>query len=148
MVVAEYLGQIKRLNMMINNKLVELDQLQTIATSITAQTDKEAVKSSGDQDKLGSAVSKIVDMENEINDLIEEYVSKKKIIMSQINQIEDDRYYNVLTGVYVHNWTLEKVAVSMGYSTVQIKRLLKEAKIEFDRIFSGDFRNMIHSDTI
>lgn len=131
---------------MINNKLVELDQLQTIATSITVSSDKENVKSSGDQDRLGTAVAKIVDMENEINELIDIYAERKRIIVDQISLIEDDRYYNVLYGVYVHDWTLEKVAVSMDYSTVQVKRLLKDAKRIFESQFEDTYKNMIRND--
>lgn len=131
---------------MINNKLVELDQLQTIATSITVSSDKENVKSSGDQDRLGTAVAKIVDMENEINELIDIYAERKRIIVDQISLIEDDRYYNVLYGVYVHDWTLEKVAVSMDYSTVQVKRLLKDAKRIFESQFEETYKNMIRND--
>lgn len=142
MVTKEYLGQIKRLNMMINNKLLEIEQLRTMATSITAPTDKENVKSSGEQDQLGKAVAKIVDMENDINDLIDEYVAKKCLIISQIDKIEDDRYYNILASVYIHGWSFVKVADSMNYSEKQVKRLHIDALNEFERVFGSEYQNV------
>lgn len=142
MVTKDYLNQIKRLNLMISNKLVELEQLQTMATSVTVSSEKENVKSSGDQDRLGSAVAKIVDMENEIDALIDKYVARKKDIISQIDTIVDDRYYNILTSRYVHGWSYEKIADSMNYSMKQVKRLHSEALNEFERKYGSVYKNV------
>ena len=137
-----YLMQIRRLNMMINNKLLELENVQTMATSITVSSEKENVKSSGEHDKLGTAAAKIVDIENELNELIDSYIDKKKVIISQIDKIDDDRLYNILTERYVHGWSMEKIADSMNYSLRQIKRFHKEALKEFEIVYGQSYMNM------
>lgn len=65
-----YLNQISRLDKMIQNKLSEIYRLKTIACSVTVSTDKEAVDVSSDKDKLGSTVTKIVDLEKIQTDLL------------------------------------------------------------------------------
>ena len=73
-----YLNQISRLDKMIQNKLSEIYRLKTIACSVTVSTDKEAVDVSSDKDKLGSTVTKIVDLEKDTDRLVDE----KEIILS------------------------------------------------------------------
>lgn len=52
MTTKEYLGQISRLNRMIDNKLVELHQYKIMACSISAVKSGEKVQTSPDLDKM------------------------------------------------------------------------------------------------
>lgn len=76
-----YLNQISRLDKMIQNKLSEIYRLKTIACSVTVSTNKEAVDVSSDKDKLGSTVTKIVDLEKDTDRLVDEFM-RKEIILS------------------------------------------------------------------
>ena len=118
MEVKQYLGQIKRLEMQIQNKLAEIYQLRTMAESITVATDKESVKSSGDKDKLGCIMARIVDMETEVDKM----VNKRCDIVAQIDGIEDAESYDVL----------KAIAIEKGIAYKTFSRIYKKALKEFE----------------
>lgn len=142
LVAKDYLSQIKRLDMMINQKVAELYELKNMSMLFSGNQESERVKTSQDKDKLGNIVVKIIDKENEIDNLIDKYFDNKLIITRQIEMVEDNRYYNVLALRYINGWSYEKISVSMHYSVKQIKRLHEAALNEFQRMFSDDFCKM------
>ena len=110
MTTKAYLSQIERLDRMIQNKLSEIYQLKTMACSVTVSNDGERIQKSGDKDKLGSTVSKIVDLERETDDLIDKFVEKRKHIVKQIDDMEDIDYYHILSMRYVSRNTFEDIS--------------------------------------
>ena len=78
MTTKSYLGQIERLDRMIQNKLSEIYQLKTMACSVTISNDSERVQTSRDKDRIGSTVAKIVDLERETNNIIDNFIKKRK----------------------------------------------------------------------
>ena len=63
MTTKEYLGQISRLNRMINNKLTEIAQLKDMAVSISATQSGERVQTTPNFDKIGTKYAKIDEMD-------------------------------------------------------------------------------------
>ena len=59
MTTKDYLNQINRLNMLINNKLAEISQYRELSYSISAIKNEEKVMSSPNQDKIGTNIAKI-----------------------------------------------------------------------------------------
>ena len=80
----QYLGQIERLDRMIQNKLSEIAQLKHMATSITAAPKEVNVQVSSGKDRLGNTVAKLIDLEKETDRLVDEYIDKRKRIIEQI----------------------------------------------------------------
>ena len=119
----QYLQQISRLDRLINNKLSEISQLKELAYSIKAITNEERVQTTPNFDKIGTAYCKIEEMEEKLDKLIDEYVDKKNLIISQIDKIENEIYYNILFARYIEKKTFEKIADEMTYSRRQIIRL-------------------------
>lgn len=128
MEVKQYLGQIKRLEMQIQNKIAEIYQLRTMAESITVSTDKENVKSSGDKDKLGCIMAKIVDMEAEVDRMVD----KRCDIVSQIEGLEDTESYDVLAKIYILDRDLKAIAIEKGIAYKTFSRVHKKALKEFE----------------
>ena len=73
-----YLQQIERLDRKIQNKFSEIEQLKTMATSISVAQKDINVQTLANKDRMGSAVSKIVDLESEANEIICEFLARKK----------------------------------------------------------------------
>lgn len=140
MTTKDYLNQISRLNRMINNKLVEIQQLKEMSCSISAITNSERVQTSLSPDKIGSNIAKIDEMERNIDSMIDEYVDKKNLIISQIDSIENETYYNILFAKYVERKTFEKIADEMTYSWRQIVRLHGRALQEFERLYGDAYK--------
>lgn len=137
MTTDKYLSQISRIDHAIANKLEEIKRLSDMATSISISPKEVDVQSSGNPDKMGGAVSKIVDLQNEIQTLVDELVDKRRIIISQIDSMDNTDVYIVLYAHYVDNKDWNLISVEMGYSYRNIMNLRKKAIREFEKKFGG-----------
>lgn len=129
----QYLNQISRLDRMINNKLSEIGQLRELSYSISAVTNEERVQTTPNFDKIGTAYCKIAEMEEKLDKLIDEYVDKKNLIISQIDKIENEIYYDILFARYIEKKTFEKIATDLNYSFRNTTRLHGKALKEFEK---------------
>ena len=148
MTTKQYLNQIHRIDKMINNKLSEIYQLKNLACSISISDNSERVQTSSDKDALGNAVSKIVDLEREVNDCIDKFSEKRRNIITQIDSLENDMYYQVLFSRYIEQKTFEKIAEDNEYSVRQILRIHGDALSEFERLYGSEYANMSLNVTI
>lgn len=112
----EYLGQIEMLDELIQNKLVEAYQLRCLATSCTAPTDREPGGSGGVSDRVGNIVAKIVDLENETNDIIDRFVDLKQECIGVIEAVQPPLWYTILHKHYIQYKPLVVIAEEEGYS--------------------------------
>ena len=135
----QYLRQISRLDKMIKNKIIELCQLKELYTSISAIKNDEIVQKTPNFDKIGTAYSKICEKEKELDEIIDLYVDKKSVIISQIDQIGDETYYEILFSRYIERKTFEKIADEMSYSWRQIIRLHGIALKEFEKLHGNEY---------
>lgn len=111
-----YLSRIRLYDTHINNKLEELQRIRNLATKITTTLKSDVVSTSGNMDKIGDAVAKIVDLEAEINQAIDEYVDLKREVSAVINQITDSDLLDVLQKRYLLYEPWEQIACEMGYT--------------------------------
>lgn len=145
MTTKEYLQQISRLDKIIRIKLVDLHQLETMATSVKISYSEEKVQTSLKVDRLANAVEKIVDTKNETADKVEEYIRLRKKIMCQLDDmiksggIEYSNYYYILSSRYVEGKSFNKIAKDMDYSRMQINRLHGKALIEFEKRYGQEY---------
>ena len=138
----EYLNQISRMNRMINNKLTEISQLREMACSISAIKNEERVQSTPNFDKMGSTYAKIDEMEHNLDKMIDDYVEKKNVIISQIDSMEDEVTYGILFSRYIEKKTFEVIATEMNYSFRQITRLHGKALLDFEKKYGNLYLNM------
>ena len=139
MTTKTYLSQIERLDRMIQNKLSEIYQLKTMAGSVTVSNEGERVQTSGDKDRMGSTVAKIVDLERETDELVNSFVKKRKRIIEQIYSIEDLDFYHVLSMRYVARDTFETIAVKTNWSIRKIFSLHGKALLEFEKMYGSEY---------
>lgn len=110
----EFLSQVELCDIHIGNKLDELQHLKDMVLKITsAWKDDVTSGGSGNQDKMGDAVSKIIDMENEINSAVDNYVDKKKEVSAMLERIQDPDQVSVLYKRYFQYMTWEQIACDM-----------------------------------
>lgn len=132
-----YLQQIERLDRKIQNKFAEIEQLKTMATSISVAQKDINVQTFSDKDRMGSAVSKIVDLESVANEIICEFIEKRSIIIHQIDGISDTNMYHILFNRYVMMKDLGTISVEMGYSFKQVCRIHGNALKEFEHLYGA-----------
>lgn len=136
----EYLQQIGRYDRLINNKLVELAQYRSMACSVSAVKNDERVQSSPSYDTMDKIVSKIEQMENEIDMLVDRYIDNKRIIISQIDSMSDKMTYQILFSRYVEQKTFEKMAIEMNYCYKQVIRRHGKALQEFEQKWGNTYK--------
>lgn len=136
----EYLQQIGRYDRLINNKLVELAQYRSMACGVSAVKNDERVQSSPSYDTMDKIVSKIEQMENEIDMLVDRYIDNKRIIISQIDSMSDEMTYQILFSRYVEQKTFEKMAIEMNYCYKQIIRRHGKALQEFEQKWGNTYK--------
>ena len=141
MTTKEYLGQISRLNRMINNKLTEIAQLKDMAASISAPQSGERVQTTSNFDKIGTRYAKIDEMERKIDGMVDELVDKKEKIIQQIDSMEDENTYNILFARYIEKKTFEVIATEMKYSWRQVVRLHGTALKQFEKKYGEGYLN-------
>lgn len=117
----EYLQQVKKIDKLIENKLIEKEQWFAIATGTTASSeDGDRVQSSGSQQKMADAVVKIIALQEEINNLIDMYIDTKQGVIKTIEQLPADEY-DVLHKRYIQYRTLAEIAETNGKSYKWVK---------------------------
>jgi hypothetical protein len=129
----QYLGQISRLDRMIKNKMTELSQYRDLIYGLSAVVNEERVQTSPDFDKMSGKVDKILKMESKIDNLIDEYVDKKNLIISQIDSMENEIYYEILFARYIEKKTFERIATDINYSFRNTTRLHGKALKLFEQ---------------
>ena len=112
----EFLLQVKLCDKHIDNQLEDLAHLKALTRKITSAWGSEPVGGTHNQDKLGDAVARILDMEKEINVAIDRFVDKKNEVRAVLEKVQNADQLDVLYKVYFQYETLEQVACEMNMS--------------------------------
>jgi hypothetical protein len=140
-----FLKQLKKLDKMIENKMIEKQQWMSIAMGTTSGGQSvringvlhnmEKVQSSGSQQKMADAVVKYVEIEREIDRCIDNLVDAKYEVISVIERLNIIEY-DLLHKMYVQHFTLYEIAEQYGktytWATTVHGRALKSVQMILD----------------
>lgn len=111
-----FLSKLQKIDKMIENKTVEVEQWKQIATGMGGKgADTDKVKSSGKPDKMAEAVAKYVDLEREIDEQIDKLIEVKKDVINVIEMLNTDEY-DLLHKLFVQYLTIDEATFKMGKS--------------------------------
>ena len=116
-----YLQLVIKLNMLINDELLEKENIATLATK-TTQTLSDMPHAPGISDKVGNLAVKLAMKQHEIDDMIDVYVDLRSEIKEQIRTLPADEC-DVLYKYYVLNHSLSDIAEERYQSVDWIKKL-------------------------
>lgn len=132
----DFLLQLKKLDKMIENKLIEIEKWKAIATGTTAHLGGERVQSSGNQQKTETAILKFVEIEEEIYRCIDDMISTKKDVITVLEQLNASEY-DLLHKMYVQYFTLQEIAEindkSISWAKTIHRRGIKNVQRILDR---------------
>ncbi len=131
----EYLQQIRQMDTRINNKLVERYQLDCLRKNITSSLDKEPRGSGGVTDKVGNITAKLLDLEEQINHMIDDFVDQKQQCIDLIDKIPDHLQYTVLHKHYVQYKPLVDIAEEENYTYQYIIEIHAKALTTFENLW-------------
>lgn len=127
MLIKEFLGQAYRIDQRINSKLEQIVTLRELATKATATISDMPVSGTRNINPMEVTVSKIVDLEAEINSDIDTLLENKRTIMSAIKRVKNPELQTLLEFRYLCFKTWEQIAVQMDYDLSWIHRLHKKS---------------------
>ncbi|MCI8426874.1 MAG: hypothetical protein HFJ03_04950 [Lachnospira sp.] len=121
----EYLQQLKRLDIVIKQKSKEVDDLHLKSKSIgSIDYSKERVQTSpSGEASFVKLIGRIVDLEAEISQEINNFIDEKHKIINQIQKLNNTDYIRLLYKRYVEYKSLEHICVEMDFSYDYIKHL-------------------------
>ena len=96
MTTKEFLNQAYRIDQRINSKLEQIISLHELATKATSTLSDVPVSGTKSQSRMADVITKIVDLETEINKDIEELVGIKKNIVSTIKKVQNPELQTLL----------------------------------------------------
>ena len=122
MTAKEFLRQVRFVDRMIDSKLRQVERLRDEAGRTTLLL-SDMPRGGGSRNHLEDVITKIVDLENEINRDIDRLVDLKTAARAAINMIQEPEYRLILELRYLCYKTWPEIAETMGYCESNIYRL-------------------------
>lgn len=133
MTAKEYLQQLERADVIIEQKMKEQADLEELFKCVRAiDYGKDRVSSSGTGDApFVNPVLKIVMLEQEISAEIDKYVDLKRKITGEIQSLQDPQFIKVLFKRYVEYKGFDKIAVELECSERNVYTIHGQALKDF-----------------
>lgn len=131
-----YLQQLKAMDIRIDQRQKQVDELRALAFGCGSRKDGERVQTSRSPDALEKNIVKYVDIERECDKAIDEYIDFKNVIIGEIQALEDWRYVQLLYKRYVEYKGFGKIAREMEYSYDSIVHMHGTALKAFEEKYS------------
>ena len=132
----EYLEQVKVKEAVIKNLERDRTNLVAMMYSMGGAGSGERVQSSKDPDKFGTLYGKIDEKERKIADEIDKLIDFRLKVSGEINEIEDERYVELLYKRYIEHESWEAISIDMQYNTKYVMKLHGCALQEFQSKFN------------
>ena len=133
----DYLMQIRKLRVLIDQREKELDRLREQTFSSASGIDYSRIPVKGSR-RVGAsfeqAANKALDLTGEVAGLIDEYNDLRHKIIGEIQSLDRPEYMQVLYKRYVEEKHWEEISVEMGYSCDHIRHLHGWALHEFGKL--------------
>ena len=143
MTTKEYFEQALTLNKRINSKLDHLGTLREMTTKATITLSDMPRSSSPNLYQMQDIISKIIDLEHEINRDIDRFVDMKREYMWIINEIQNPVFQLVMEQRYLCCRTWEKISEELGYEMRSLHRLHGEALKVAERLIPQWSENLV-----
>ena len=130
----QYLRQIRWLDNTVNAQLEQLEALRAMTTNITVNLNVDRVQETKAHDKMEKLICKIVDLEREITDDINNLIDLKCEVMRKIDAVQGEDYRLLLTLRYLCFKTWEQIAVEMNFTFQWIHVLHQRSLYEFEKL--------------
>ena len=134
MTAKEYLNQLIAMDNAINRKQQRLATLRDVAMNTTPNYADEAVQRTREKNPLENIMSKIVDLDREIDEDIDALVDFKAEVREKLDKIADERYKRILWLRYADRKTWRYIALELNFTIRYIHKMHLKALAELDKI--------------
>ncbi|MDQ0154172.1 DUF1492 domain-containing protein [Robertmurraya andreesenii] len=133
----EYLSQAFKLDQRINCKLEQVSVLRDLALKTTSVLQDDKVQGTKQRSPMENALVKLMSLEEEINDDIDQLIDLKRELAAFVSKIENSSHRLLLELRYLSGSTWEEVAAIMGYDLRWIYRLHRKALKEANELLES-----------
>lgn len=132
MTAKEYLSRLRSIELRLMAEANEIEALSDMATHITSAINSDGIHTSGaTSDKLGNCVSRLVDLQRDIDSDILMLEKVRGEIIASLDNVQNDKYRELLRMRYVGHMTFEEIAIAMDMSWRHTVRLHGRALQDF-----------------
>lgn len=133
--VREYLGQIKKCEICINQKIKEREKARKQITFIQGiRYDRDKVQTSP-KDSMSDLVVKLISIDEDVLSTIEYYTDLMNKIIRQIQALENAAEISILFDVYVESKDLMQIADEMHLSYSRVAHIHTDGLQHFEEKF-------------
>ncbi|MCI8430472.1 MAG: hypothetical protein HFI16_09535 [Lachnospiraceae bacterium] len=145
MTVKEYLQQLQRLDVMIDQRIQEKAELQErlLGTGGVDYTRERVQTGSKGSAAYEAKVIRMIDLETKIDNLIDQYVDLKHRIIGEIQGMKKTDHIKLLYMKYVENKKLEQIADEMNYTYQYVREMHRAALKEFSHTYTNLQRSVL-----
>jgi DNA-directed RNA polymerase specialized sigma subunit len=123
----EYLELARNINIQIDSKLEQVSALRQLAIKVSSTLSPVPPSGTPDPHRLEKTITRMMDMEHEVDEDIDRLVELKADIMKAISRVPDDRERVVLELRYLAFKDWASIADAIGLHIRQVYRLHDEA---------------------
>lgn len=133
-----YLQQVKQCEVRIQIKMEDLEQLKAFTTKVTSTLSDVSVSGTKNNDKMGDAIVRIIELQNDINCEIDRLIGLKKEVCAVLYKVSNEDQHTVLYKRYVQFKTFEKIACEMNMTYRNVCYIHGRALQAVQRILEGE----------
>ena len=137
MTVKEYLSQAKFLDQRINSKIQQVAALNDLATKATSTLTGMPRNPNHATSTMEEAITKIIDLQAEINQDIDTLVDLKRDLSATIKAVGNTEYQTVLEKRYLCFLSWEQIAVEMGLRVRRVYDIHSAALEKVEKILNA-----------
>lgn len=135
MTAKEYLEQVGNKEIYIRNLQKKIERLRKVLDfADTVQYDTTKVRATHTKDKIKDLYAKIDERQQLVDNLMLDFAEFKKKVSDEINQLNDDRYKNILRQKYIELKIWKEIAMDMNYNVRYLFHIHGAALSEFYKI--------------
>lgn len=135
--VKSYLMQIEKIDIRINAKINQLNEIRDFASRIGSSNISAVFTCNRSiSDNTAKSVIDKLDVIQEIKEDIYKYTKLKNSIIDEIYKVEDVRYMNFLLLRYVECKSLEEIAVKLKFTYPYVRRMHGIALEKFKTVYT------------
>lgn len=127
MEVKAYLERARNINIQIDSKLEQVSALRQLAIKASSTISPVPPSGTPDPHRLEKTITRMMDMEHEVDEDIDHLVELKADIMKAVSRVPDDRERVVLELRYLAFKDWASIADAIGLHVRQVYRLHDEA---------------------
>lgn len=122
-----YLSQLKTIDRRIRCKIDEADKWRSIAENRSSHISEVKVQTSSKPDKMAEAITRALEYEQESRDLANHLIETKHSLLRQIEGLNDDKQYLILSMYFVQNMKYRDIQMEMDCTFNNVKKNLRAA---------------------